>query len=136
LCTIFAFLYSPFFYAFVPFVAPGAHFTAKPIDKLQALYKVAANTYKQRQRRRPMIFETLDIVNNAINANKEAYALHYNEVLCWQCTEHKDADKYQAENRNACWAIQDTLSRCFPKYKDYIESAFVRIEMNLDKKEV
>ncbi len=83
-----------------------------------------------------MIFETLDIVNNAINANKEAYQLHYNEVLYWKRTEHKDSDRIQSENRNACWAIQETLQRCFPKYKDYIESAFVRIEMNLDKMEV
>ena len=85
-----------------------------------------------------MIFETLDIVNNAINANKEAYEFHYTEVLYWKHIEadHKDSDRLQSENRNTCWAIQETLQRCFPKYKDYIESAFIRIEMKLDKEEV
>jgi len=83
-----------------------------------------------------MIFETLDIVNNAINANKEAYELHYTKVLYWKRFNNNDSDIIQGENRHACWAIQETLQRCFPKYEDYIESAFVRIEMNLDKKEV
>lgn len=73
------------------------------------------------------------IVDNAIEANAEAYKTSYFFAKHWE-NENTDlsAEKFAYAMRHEYRAISDTLTRLFPDEEDYIKKALtdLRIEVN------
>ena len=72
------------------------------------------------------------IVDNAIEANAEAYKLSYSFAVFWENNKvDTDADKWACAMRNEYRAIEDTLKRLLPDHVDYVSDAMTALRVEV-----